>query len=924
MIRKHITFISIFIVILVSCSCVVGSNLAERKKVSINQLKTGFADPDMAYAPFAFWFWDRPLDANQVTDMAEEMCKQGMNPGYAHGRGGLPADQWVTDKWFDCFSKATEVAKKNKCYIGYCDEYNWPSGHALGRVLEKNPELKAVSLRWTVQDIKGPSEIKLPASFFTVTAKRVEPADSNGWPTKIERDSIMLIGSGDEFSYSVPEGTWRIYTFNKEFHKGLDGGSVNCLDRRLPKVFIELVHEKYAQHLKGELGKTVAGVFVDNEGDYGWKLAWSDDLDKEFKQKTSTDIRLIMPLMIDEDPQGSFAKARWQWYEVVSDIYCENFLGKVNGWVKAHNMYTISNLWESNWDLYTKYPNLIFQAFAVGDFFKAQRTVTMPGNDCLIDKPYQVYDFKETQSVCEFEDRRFMSEILGVAGWQMTPITMKKSTNSVIAFGVNHIVPHGVNLNRQLNTIPYPPDWFTENTYWRYLHLWSDFARRASYVNSQGRLAPDVLLLNPMDSVWALYGGGIFDFGHEKLSLEYTGHKDTLEKIEKEYYFAVNQLQDARIEYLITDRYYLRKMKLKGNGRLSYKDFEFKTIVLPPLVVLPLDVAEKILNFAKNGGQVYALGDLPKGSTDMGLNDPKMQAMMAELEKLPTFKKTAEGINGLLAENVVGLKSHIEFEKGGFKMVQQHRRIDGKDFFWLVNNTDNSQGCVLKVKNVKGKASIWDCENGEIKDVKSKIVDDGETVEVSFTPYQAYWLVFDPSKGVLDSLVEQPQLKTIVNLDGLWNVRVNMDDQPAPAADDQKNIAPDSFIQEQGDSKELAGWNQWGLDMFSGFVDYIKTFDYDGVEGEVVLDLGKVNYTAELWVNDKKVGEKIWAPFEFNITDYVKTGNNKVFIRIGNTLYNTMRQYEGKNKDQCLWGWIGVTDEEKISGLFGPVVLKKR
>jgi hypothetical protein len=36
-----------------------------------------------------------------------------------------------------------------------------------------------------------------------------------------------------------------------------------------------------------------------------------------------------------------------------------------------------------------------------------------------------------------------------------------------------------------------------------------------------------------------------------------------------------------------------------------------------------------------------------------------------------------------------------------------------------------------------------------------------------------------------------------------------------------------------------------------------------------------------------------------------------------------MRQYEGKKKGQCLWGWIGVTEEEKISGLFGPVVIKK-
>ena len=573
---------------------------------------------------------------------------------------------------------------------------------------------------------------------------------------------------------------------------------------------------------------------------------------------------------------------------------------------------------------HSTYPNLNFQAFAVGDFFKAQRRVTMPGNDSLCDKPYEVYDFKETQSVCEFEGRRFMTELLGVAGWQMTPITMKRATNSVISFGVSHIVPHGVNLNRQLSTIPYPPDWFNSNPYWRYFHLWTDFVRRASYVNAHGRFAADVLLVNPMDSVWALYGSGIFDLGHGEYSFDYTGHQATLEKVDKVYYIAVHELQDSRMEYLTTDRYYLRKMKVKESGRLGYKDFEFKTVVLPYLVVLPLDVAEKILDFARKGGHVYSLGDLPNGSTDNGLKDSKMMAMMVELEKLPSFKKSNKGINGLLAENVAGLKPHIEFEQGKFEIIYQHRIIDGKDFFWLVNNTDESHGCVLKFNNIKGRASIWDCETGAIKDVGSRMIDGGEAVEVSFTPYQAYWLVFDPGKGVLDSSVEAELLKTVAKLDGVWNVRINTKDQPEPVADDQKMTIPCSFTQSKGVDKELCGWNEWGLDLFCGFVDYAKSFDFDKGDGRIILDLGKVNFTAEVWINGKKVGEKIWPPFEFDITDYVKNGSNKVFIRTGNTLYNTMRQYEGNKKSQLLLGWMELTDDEKKSGLFGPVTVKKK
>ena len=38
------------------------ANWGQRKKIDFEQLQTNFDQPDMIYAPFAFWFWDTPLD----------------------------------------------------------------------------------------------------------------------------------------------------------------------------------------------------------------------------------------------------------------------------------------------------------------------------------------------------------------------------------------------------------------------------------------------------------------------------------------------------------------------------------------------------------------------------------------------------------------------------------------------------------------------------------------------------------------------------------------------------------------------------------------------------------------------------------------------------------------------------------------------
>ncbi len=48
------------------------------------------------------------------------------------------------------------------------------------------------------------------------------------------------------------------------------------------------------------MGKTIPGVFVDNEGDYGWRMAWSEYLAQRYKERKTSDIRLWLPLLTAE------------------------------------------------------------------------------------------------------------------------------------------------------------------------------------------------------------------------------------------------------------------------------------------------------------------------------------------------------------------------------------------------------------------------------------------------------------------------------------------------------------------------------------------------------------------------------------------------------------------------------------------------
>jgi len=762
------------------------ANDAKSKISDIAQLRQTFPQPPLFYAPHTFWFWDAPLDPKLVTAMAKEMTKQRLNPGYAHGRHSgetgkyvsLPAEQWLSPLWFESFDAALQEAEKAGMTLGYCDEYWWPSGQAAGRVLQSHPEFAALSLKWTRQEVQGLTQVQLPASKFTV-AGQLAPANL------LMSATLQVIGEGSAFTWQAPQGKWVVYSYELYHHPGIDGGEVNYLDPRLMDAFISLAHQPYQDHFGAKMGKSIPGVFVDNEGDFGWQMAWSDYLAERYQAMKGRDIRVWLPLLTETDDQGLWAKARYDWFDVVSDVYSTKFFGKLSEWLAARGMHCISNLWEET---------LMLQTRAVGDFMRAQRSVTMPGTDCLLMKALEVHDFKETQSVCEFEDKPFMSEVMGVAGWEQTPVQMKMAANAVTAWGVTHIVPHGIYMNRELETIPYPADWYTENPYWRYLCLWTDFVRRAAFVNRQGHLAADILMVNPLESVWALSDGYF-------TSPDCNRWDKQVERIDSTYAAAMNVLTTAQIDYLIADRYYMSRAVVKKpdenspTTQLLIGDHAFSALVLPPMFILSQNTVRQILDFAKAGGIVVLLGKTPVGTPETGAGNRQVIEQMEKLKSLPSvfdLSAAKDGARALPTVLAKKLSSSFSFVSGNFPLLLSHRKIGQSDFYWLANNEGGTLTCTVRLRDAKGQAEIWDCETGTITPIPYERFSDSAKLELTFQPYEAFWLVFDPYKPALAKEKKSKIAKKEWPLTATWKLSFPETDQ-VPVTLAKTFISNDNF-----------------------------------------------------------------------------------------------------------------------------------
>jgi hypothetical protein len=199
---------------------------------------------------------------------------------------------------------------------------------------------------------------------------------------------------------------------------------------------------------------------------------------------------------------------------------------------------------------------------------------------------------------------------------------------------------------------------------------------------------------------------------------------------------------------------------------------------------------------------------------------------------------------------------------------------------------------------VRGAASIWDCETGGIRPVASIQTGDGSRLALAFKPYEAFWLVFDskekPNSGPPERL---PEIATIAALDGSWKVTCDPKIQPVmefpmrPPAE-----FADAVV------KPLEDWKAWGLQKFSGLMDYVKTVRVNKPVKGLKLDLGKVCHVAEVWVNGKSCGARLWGPHVFDVADALRPGANEIRVRVANLINNSYGEFAE-------------------SGLLGPVRL---
>jgi hypothetical protein len=246
-----------------------------------------------------------------------------------------------------------------------------------------------------------------------------------------------------------------------------------------------------------------------------------------------------------------------------------------------------------------------------------------------------------------------------------------------------------------------------------------------------------------------------------------------------------------------------------------------------------------------------------------------------------------------------------------------HRKTGIADVYFITNQTDTLQDLTAIFRAGDKQPELWDPINGEMRGLPEFSIKEGMTeVPLRLYPAQSYFILFRKKMARKiaggGSSENFPPGEVIKLLDSPWKVTF-----------DTAMRGPRKPVL----FRSLTDWTRNENDSikyYSGAALYETYFEYAGeARGRRLLDLGNVKDLAAVELNGKEVGGLWTAPWQIDISAYLRKGENRLSVKIVNLWVNRLIGDAGlPARERKTWASvnrISKTDPLHSSGLLGPV-----
>lgn len=665
----------------------------------------------------------------------------------AKGFGGVVCnvafDQYLeSDAKWAAFTRAVQAAKQAGMALWLYDEKGYPSGNAGGLTLRDHPEWEAQGLLVADTDCgPGPVRLKLPpgrlflAAAFPLADGRIRLSD------RIDLAAHVRDG---ELSWTAPAGRWQVLVMTESnlyegTHAELNlSQKTPYLDLLRPEAtarFLEVTHDRYAQHLGRDLGASFVATFTDEPSLMSLflrrmpyrPLPWSPALSGEFRKRRGYALEPFLPALV-LDAGAESQRHRYNFWLTVGELVSANFFGQIQTWCRAHQVRSGGHLLAEE--------GLTAHVALYGDFFRSLRRLDAPGIDCLTSLPPEVpwHIARLAASAAELDGHSVVmcetsdhSQVYRPAGDArpkrvVTEAEIRGTCNRLLVSGVNAITSY------------YSFTGLADDA----LRRLNEWVGRCATMLSVGHQAADVAVLYPIESTWTQ-----FVPAHH-----WANASPGANRVEHLYRSAMESLFAARRDFTVVDSRTLAEAEVV-KGELVYGQLRWRVVVLPGVDTLPLAAWKNLARFVEHGGLVVALGARPANSATE-FPAPRVQTLAKAMFGDPRADAATHanpaggagvflpfGSEALLPLVLDGLlEADVAVADSRAPLRMTHRRAEGHEVYFLINDSPLPwQGAVTC--RATGGAELWDPATGERRAFAA-----GAPPELKLEPYGAAFLRF--------------------------------------------------------------------------------------------------------------------------------------------------------------------------------------
>ena len=240
-----------------------------------------FKNIDKKYRPVPFWSWNEKLSTEETARQIDVMDKAGIGGYFMHARGGLETE-YMGEEWFRNVSVGVSEGKKRSMEAWAYDENGWPSGFGSGIVNGMGIEYQQKYLR-------------------------CEKYTSDG-------ENTICIKDGYRFYYEV-----------NPFY-------VDTLSEKVIACFIDKIYKPYYE----KFGSDFKGFFTDEPQISRNGIPWSFTLPEEYHKAYGEDLLEVLGELFHD--VGDYQNTRIKFYKLITDLFSKNFMKQIYDWCTEHNL----------------------------------------------------------------------------------------------------------------------------------------------------------------------------------------------------------------------------------------------------------------------------------------------------------------------------------------------------------------------------------------------------------------------------------------------------------------------------------------------------------------------------------------------------------------------------------------------------------